>query len=103
MNLNWLRNFPLHPATVITALSVFLSMSIVVIIRLAAGLAFPAGYENWMWVVVSAMGVTTVAGIGQRLTDYKYVQIKAQQAPPVISGGPTTVKVDSTPEVKPDV
>lgn len=65
----WLADFPTHPATVATGLTVFLAMSIVVIVRLALGKDFPSGYDNYIWAVLAAIGVSTVGGIGKRATD----------------------------------
>lgn len=103
MTLDWLRKFPLHPATVVVALTVFFGLSVVVVVRLAMGKTFPDGYDTFLWVVVTAMGVTGAVNIGRRATDYQYQQIKAGAAPPIVAGGPTTVEVKTPPEVKPDV
>ena len=71
--MNWLKNylqdFPTHPATVATGLTLFFLTGIVVLVRLALSMDFPQGYDNWIWALLAAIGVSTIGGIGKRATD----------------------------------
>lgn len=93
----WLDDFPKHPATVAVALLLILAMGVVVTVRLARGLDFPAGYETYIWSLVALCGVTGAWGVGNRLSDYNYAAIKAGQAP-----SPVTAQAGSTVTVAPE-
>lgn len=97
--MNWLKkylaDFPTHPATVAVALLLILLTGLVVVVRLAIGLEFPAGYDTWCWVLVSLTGVAGAIGIGRRLSDMDYAAVKAGAAPSVNMAGPSTVVLPS--------
>jgi len=94
--MNWLKtnlqDFPTHPATVVSGLTMILLFGLVVIVRLALGMAFPDGYDTWIWALVAVAGVSTAGGIGKRLTDIGYVTAK-NTGPPVNVAAPSTVTV----------
>lgn len=98
--MNWLKNFlqdfPTHPATVATGLTLFLLTGLIVMVRLAMGRDFPTGYDSWIWALLAAIGVSTIGGIGKRMTDIGYVNAKKTEPPSITTGGPTTVKTDGS-------
>lgn len=55
--------------TVFVALTLILTFGIVVSVRAALGLAFPAGYEPWLIFLGTLAGVTTVGMVGKRATE----------------------------------
>ena len=92
----WLDVFPTHNATVVAGIFVFVITGIVIAVKLALGQVFPEGYTPWITAIVAVAGVTTVGGIGKRLTDSAYVTAK-NSGPPAPA---TNVTVEAPSKVE---
>jgi len=98
--MNWLKSylqdFPTHPATVATGLTLFLLTGLIVMVRLMLGKDFPTGYDNWVWALLAAIGVSTIGGIGKRATDINLALAKKG----IVSTPPAEAAPEHTAEVK---
>jgi hypothetical protein len=94
---DWLQDFPATNASHAVVLLLILLTGVVVIVRLALGRDFPAGYDGWLTFLAAVAGVGTVGTIGKRLSNIDY---KKAGTSPVNVEAPSTVTV--TPPAKPE-
>lgn len=81
-----------------------LGTGFIVLGHMAQGHKMPDGYGDWYLFLGGLSGVNVTAMGIQRTTDYEYKKIQVSGKPDVVTGGPTTVKVDaSNPEGGPGV
>lgn len=92
----FLSDFPNQNGAVVAAIFLIILTGLTVVIRLALGLAFPDGYDTWIWALVGLAGVNVLGMVGKRATDINYITAKTQSpAPQVTVEAPSTVKVDT--------
>lgn len=89
----FLADFPNQNGTVVAAIFLIMITGLTVVIRLALGLIFPAGYDTWIWALVGLAGVNVLGMVGKRATDINYITAKASQ-PQITVEAPSTVKVE---------
>lgn len=75
---DFLKDFPTHPASVVTALALILAFGVVVLNKLVLGQPIPDSYEFFMWGMIALAGVNVGGLAVKRFSDYRYREIKNQ-------------------------
>jgi H+/Cl- antiporter ClcA len=91
----FMQDYPTQGGGVVIAHILIFLTGLVVIVRLALGATFPAGYDAWLMFLGALAGIATGGMIGKRATDHELARIKSHGPSQVSVASPSQVTVES--------